>query len=382
MTDDNLIDLWSDDDLDRALAALHDDVRTDPSRLAATRAAILTTIDEPTDAPRQPVLQNHQQPAAHEHQQPVRREHQQPVRRTRRWAYSLVAAAAVVALVTTGFLVTASGPGGTAEAKSVLNMSAEHIGAKDLVVPPGKYLYRVDHSWQEARYDNGGKQLRVLQEFQSETWIPANRADEWVRRSTYTGRHQWVTGSEEEAASLGIKVEQPDPKIEKAACGDFAGSHQSCDFEGSWGDPTPAWIAGLPTDPKALYERLKQDAPHNFRSDHLAGAFGRGDNELVVYARDALRSGLLPAAVRANLYRALGYIDNLGVSDRAVNLDGRTGVALSTDNGEVREEIIIDPATGNYIGGRTIGTSGPDRNRVSAFSSVTTTIVAAPFATK
>ncbi len=128
--------------------------------------------------------------------------------------------------------------------------------------------------------------------------------------------------------------------------------------------------------------QLKQDAPHNFRSDHLAGVFGRGDNELVVYARDALRSGLLPAAVRASLYRALGYIDNLEVSDRAVNLDGKTGVALSTDDGKVREEIIIDPTTGDYIGGRTIGTTGPDRNRVSAFSSVTTTIVNAPLATK
>jgi hypothetical protein len=363
MTDDKLIDLWSEDDLDRALGALHDDVDTGNTSLAETRAAFLATIGEPADA------------------RTAGRPPQQPVRRKRRMAYSLVAAAAVIALVTTGFLVTASGPGGSAEAKAELNASAEHINVKDPVVPPGKYTYRVDHSWQEAWYDNGGKQLRVLQEFVSETWIPANRADEWIQRSSYTGRHQWVTGSEQEAAALGIKVEQPDPKVVKANCGDFAGSHGGCDFQGSWGDPTPAWIAGLPTDPKALYERLKEDAPHNLRTDYLAGAFGRGDNELVVYARDALRSGLLPAAIRADLYRALGYIDNLEISGRAVNLDGKSGVAYSTDSGKVREEIIIDPATGEYIGGRTIGTSGEDRNRVSSFSSVTTTIVDHPFET-
>ncbi|WP_433015777.1 hypothetical protein [Kribbella sp. CA-294648] len=122
--------------------------------------------------------------------------------------------------------------------------------------------------------------------------------------------------------------------------------------------------AGLPGDPKALYKRLKKDAPRN----------SRGETELLVYAADALRTGQVPADVRSALYRALGHLDHLEVSDRVVNLAGKVGIAYGSDDGNTRQEIIIDPRTGDYIGERSVLTSGANRGRVDGFSSVTTAI--------
>jgi hypothetical protein len=65
--------------------------------------------------------------------------------------------------------------------------------------------------------------------------------------------------------------------------------------------------------------------------------------------------------------------------ERAVNLDGRAGIAYGSDDGKYREEIIVDPATGTFIGSRSVDTDGEDKGDVVAYSSVSTEVVdAAP----
>jgi hypothetical protein len=96
---------------------------------------------------------------------------------------------------------------------------------------------------------------------------------------------------------------------------------------------------------------------------------------LLVYAADALRTGQVPADVRSALYRALGNLNHLEISDRAVNLDGKVGIAYGSDDGNERQEIIIDARTGDYIGERQVVTSGEQRGQVIGFSSVATSIV-------
>lgn len=355
MSDDKLIDLWSDDDLDRALTALHaPDAEPDHARLAEARAQLMTAAGESAESSvRRPSV------AA----SPVDRTSvaAPPVRR-RRWVYGLAAAASVAALVGTGVIVTSSTQGGSAEAKAELGAAADHITAKDPVVPAGKYLHRTARGWNEGLISGDGWNFRVLQETVDETWIPADKKAEWVLRRTETGRHQWVTGSEEEGREHGVKFPVA-TDTERADCGGFYGA--GCDRTGDWNDPTPSWIAGLPKDPKALYQRLKKDAPRN----------GRGETELLVYARDALQTGLLPADVRARLYRALGYLNDLEISDRAANLDGRSGIAYGSDDGEFRQEIIIDPATGAYIGERQVDTDGKGKGDVVSWTSMSTNVV-------
>ncbi|WP_328333838.1 CU044_5270 family protein [Kribbella sp. NBC_00382] len=339
MTDDKLIDLWSEDELDRALGALHDDVPTDDTRLEASRATFLATIDRP-----------------------VRR-------KRRRWTYALTAAAAVTTLVVGGFLVTTNSPGGTAEAKAALNSAADHVVAKDPVIPPGKYRYRVSHGWVMGMTETTPNHaVTYLEEQLTETWIPADRTQEWMQRSTSTGKRKLAQGTQQELDAVNKMMnDNTPPEVLRAKCGDFYldAGQQPCTRAGGWQDPTPEWAAGLPTDPKALYKRLKKDAPRN----------SRGETELLVYAADALRTGQVPADVRSALYRALGNLDHLEVSDRAANLDGKVGIAYGSDDGKERQEIIIDPRTGDYIGERQVVTSGKQRGQVVGFSSVAMSIV-------
>lgn len=94
------------------------------------------------------------------------------------------------------------------------------------------------------------------------------------------------------------------------------------------------------TSTTAVTGSLERDAPDN----------DRGDAELLVYAADALRTGRVPADVRAAIYRAFAKIPSLQITEREANLDGAIGTAFAVDDGNVREEIIIDATTGEFIG--------------------------------
>jgi hypothetical protein len=58
-------------------------------------------------------------------------------------------------------------------------------------------------------------------------------------------------------------------------------------------------------------------------------------------------------------YKAMAKIPGVTVLDRAVNLDGRTGTALGFNNAAEQRELIIDPATGDYLGQRTVAGEKP-----------------------
>jgi hypothetical protein len=70
----------------------------------------------------------------------------------------------------------------------------------------------------------------------------------------------------------------------------------------------------------------------------------------------ALRTGVIPADLRAAFYRAAVLIPGVTVVDRQATVDGRTGIAMGTPSpdGGSRQETIIDPATGLMIGERDV----------------------------
>jgi hypothetical protein len=165
----------------------------------------------------------------------------------------------------------------------------------------------------------------------------------------------------------------------RARCGEFyrvpaIRSDEPCpagpqDASG-WQNPTPQWIAGLPRDPGDLYQRLSEDSLPN----------DRGNMEILVTAADALRTGRLPADLRAALYQALTYVPGLDVTDAVANLDGAKGTALGmTDRNGIRQEIIVDPATGRFIGEREVVTRtdelGLAPGTVIGFTSLKTAVV-------
>lgn len=115
------------------------------------------------------------------------------------------------------------------------------------------------------------------------------------------------------------------------------------DEAGSWQSPNPGWLAELPRETDALRHRLFQDTSGHGRSH---------DGEVLVYVADVLRSGLVPADLRAALFRVLETVPGVDIIRR--HDDGLVAIGrLETVDGE-RQEILIDPATGAYVGDRMV----------------------------
>jgi len=263
-----------------------------------------------------------------------------------------VAAAGTVAAVAAGVVVVQTVPFGdqppvASAAAEVLTTAADRLGASDPVVKPGEYLYIEDHRWDMVTSDDGHQVLTYLQENVIQTWVPYDRSREWLQRSYNTGRRQWIQGCEADLPT----PENTDVEELRAKCGDFhpEGGMKPCERKGNWQQPTPEFVAALPSDPQKLYDELR-----SAMADEGPGP----DAAILDFVQDAISRGLMPAGLRANLYRALALLPALKVSDRNVNLDGRTGVGLGVETGDRKQEVIIDPATGQYIGEREATTRG------------------------
>lgn len=334
-------ELWSDDDLDATLALLHRDTPVNPEALPAARAKLLAAASGDTFAVA---------PAAVSGGQPATASSGRRV--THRWARVLVAAAVAALLVTAGLLIPSliqrdGKPVVSAQAAEILDNAATQIGASDLVVGPGQYLFVETHAWWSA----SPKGLVYLGENIIRTWIPQKSEDPsklWMLDRRPTGKKMWIVGNDQKAADAGIGNDPMWPTlVTKVPCGNFYGD-RGCNSPGSWQDPTPAFLAGLPRDPTQLYRRLITDSP---------AKTGRME-EVLVYAADALRSGTVPAPLRSTIYRSLAMLPGLQITDRSANLDGRSGIALGINDGHTRHDIIIDPTTGSFIGERQIATKG------------------------
>ncbi|MBP2321300.1 hypothetical protein JOF56_001685 [Kibdelosporangium banguiense] len=343
---ENVRPMWSEEELDQALATLRAQVPPGEESLAGARAELMRAAGSPV-----------------------------PAEKKRHWG-RWVAAIATIAAVVAGVLIVPTLQFGdepapsTASAAAVLNSAADKIGASDPVVKPGQYLYTESHEWHSVTIA-GDKPLTYLEESVTQTWIPADRTQEWLQRSSTTGQRKWITGSDAELKALGINPDENTPEELRAKCGDFYlnPGEQPCQRQGGWERPTPEFLAGLPTDPKQLYDLLRAAAAKQSQDPDL---------EVLVVVSDTIRSATAPAAVRANLYRAVALSPDLKISDNNANLDGRVGVGLGFERGGLRQELIIDPVTGQFIGERqTAAQDYPSvpKGTVTGYTSVSTGVV-------
>lgn len=330
-------EVWTDDELDRALDGLYLETKPQQRGLAGVRAKLMD------DAARL-------QPSGE-------RARRRPVRR---W---LAAAAAVAVLAAGGVMAqTMLFSTATAAAQEALTGAADIAArAEDPVLSPTQYRYVATHAWWMRTTGNDDKNFSFLNENLIEVWIPADPNGEWLQRRGETGNRKWVVGTEAEARAAGVLIEESPWPEQRAKGGEFT---EGAPEHGNWQFPKPEFLAGLPTDPEQLYDRLREDSG--------------GGMQALVYAADALRTGLMPAAARANLLRALTYLPGLDVTDDAADLDGHKGVALGLSEDGERQEIILDPRTGEVIGERKVSDSmfaDLPEGTVVGYSSVTTAVV-------
>jgi hypothetical protein len=232
---------------------------------------------------------------------------------------------------------------------------------------PGQYRYIATHAWWMVSMN----EFSYLAENLLETWVPADEKQPWLLRREVTGERKWVVGTEAEARAEGYPVDEDTGSDgeQRASCGDFNAEgegREPCSTEGSWQTPNAAFLASLPRDPDQLYDRLHDDVGD------------RGEPHIVTYVADVLRSGLVPADLRAALYRALGKVPGLQITEEIANLDDQKGMAFGIDDGGQRHDVIIDPATGQFIGERQVSTEDFEylpKGVVMGYTSVTTTVV-------
>lgn len=288
------------------------------------------------------------------------------VRVRRTLALTLAAAAVIAGLVMTDSIgVAGLRPGATAEAAELLDHAAvETIHTADPVVHPGQYLAITTDYVSLSSYGSGDTQLRWLRQGTDTTYIPADRNDEWTL-----------------VRSPAEPVDYFSPAAKKQALTDYASALAQYDGRDElirgragnfYGTPADAvGFADLPRDPRVLLNRIYRTT------------LGKGqspDGEALVWIADELRTGIVPADLRAALYRAAALIPGVTIVEKETVLDGRTGVAVGRvePSTGVRQEIVIDPRTGLLIGERSVATRAVDgipAGKVTGSTAVTTTVV-------
>jgi hypothetical protein len=230
-----------------------------------------------------------------------------------------LAAVLTVGLVATDVVGLAGWRGGAEPAAAAaLENAASVVSTSDLSPEAGEFLLVETHSVALGFDCRDGEQCAILtNEETSQLWVPQNEAGDWVWFRTFV-----ANGHTERFRAPG---------------GTFYGDANQ------W---NAAYFAALPSNAYLFLNGVYREAiaagsnPDNYAFDRIA---------------DLLRTPSPSADVRAMLLRAVAMIPGVELIDSQATLDGETGVAFGRDrDSELRQEIIIDPATGLLIGERSV----------------------------
>jgi len=331
-----------------------------------------------------------------------------PLRRRRRrtvaWTgFSALAAGALTVALVGGNLLGIGGWHGGADpaAADALNAAAiATLQATDPSLSAGQFLHvrndavymtqaHLEEDVDAARVNGVVEDLNTveaqyyLQREQLELFRPADRNDTWWRIQCRTSVAETFGPKSELAAKqnptftngpIGHLIEMPGGRIK----------YESPEGEIKIGNPVGGFsvpggasddFTQLPLDPGALLTEI-------YRLTATKGT--SPDGEALVWIADTLRGGAVPAEYRAAIYQAAALIPGVTITEEQATLNGTTGMAIGRDetNSTFRQEIIIDPATGQFIGERTVELEGYGpvaAGTVVAWTAVTTEIVdAAP----
>lgn len=302
-----------------------------------------------------------------------------PIRIRRRVLIASAAAALLVGGIVVADVVRPNGPGATAEAAEVLNNAAEAtIRTADPVVRPGQYLkIETTELTGSGAQAADGREINWQETTGGQVYVPADRAGEWVWNRE--GRVPLASSSEQAKAEAerlrqlsktkNLPKDQVNPMIGgvlRANGGAFYGNEPTVIIG------TPLKDAGsLPRDPRALLDLIY---------DRTKGAGKSPEAEAFLTIADGLRTGVVPADLRAALYKAAALIPGVTVWDRQATVDGRPGIAigLASPHGGTRRDIIIDPTSGLVIGEQDVllkDYPGAPAGTVSTWTSVKTSVV-------
>jgi hypothetical protein len=182
------------------------------------------------------------------------------------------------------------------------------INARDPVVGPTQYLKVTSRGVHISIVElSDRRRVHYYTSDLMEVWIPGDPSRPWVLRRT-TEPYRFPSAADERALRAEGAVSPRSVELLRARDGAFYGPVQ-----GSWQTPTRQFLAGLPRDPEGLLRRIYRDSK---------GQGPSKDGEALVYIADVVRSGIVPADLRAALFRAATSIPGVGVVEGRANLEG------------------------------------------------------------
>lgn len=315
-------------------------------------------------------------PNSHQHEDDLvhfRPSTRRPRSRSLRRGFALAAAAAVflTGVLVVSDVVLPNRQPLSAEAAAVLeDAAAATIRTSDPVVLPGQYLKVETEALTGASSVADGQQLSWYVTTTDELYIPADASGEWIWARQAPVPTETAPEVVEEATRLQPTV---DPATYAALTGVFRAP------DGAFGNGEQYTIVGapltetedLPRDPQALLDRIYE---------HTEGAGKTPDLEAFETIVESLRTGIIPADLRASFYQAAALIPGVEVMDQQATIDGRTGIAIgkATPEGGSRQDMIIDPTSGLVIGERIVilqDFPGVSAGTVESWTSVQTSVV-------
>jgi len=261
------------------------------------------------------------------------------VRRVGIGALALGAIAAVVAAVVA--LPPSAGPADpSAEASTMLRTAAK--AANDPTVADGQFLKLATTAAFLATTSLDGRPestIGYLDARVRETFIPADDSARPIEMTTYV----------EPTVFFGAGAEAFAARDRKRAAEAATDAPRVVVAEPDATRPVED-LSLMPRDPRALLDYLV-----DFR--YQAGS---SDENVFAHVVDLLRSGTVKSDLRAALYEALALMPSVVITEQQTTLDDRRGTAigLATADGASRQEIIVDPATGEFIGVRIVSVNG------------------------
>jgi RNA polymerase sigma-70 factor (ECF subfamily) len=313
-------------------------------------------------------------------------------RRTAAWAgFSALGATALIgALVATNVLGLPGWHGGAepAAAAALESAAVATMKVSDPVVGPGQYMrVRTDAVYgatgtlkedaERIREENDGNVqeddvVSVLENYHDEVFVPANRGDDWAWiRCARTPFQTFGPRSEafaQEMAEENAKVGVSDV-YRRMPGGVFPGGSPFGEFQTDHGTSNDYDL--LPRDPRQLLEKIYE----------LNGNSGQSrDGQALVWIADTLRSGIVHAEIRAAIYQAAALIPGVTIAEQEATLNGTTGIAIGRVEtaSNTRQDIIIDSATGQFIGERQVileSAAGFPAGTATGWTTVTTAVV-------
>ncbi|MFE6611479.1 CU044_5270 family protein [Amycolatopsis sp. NPDC057786] len=341
----NIRKVWSEAELDEALAGLHAEPETRQDELSRARATLLRAAGDvedellPVTAP------------------PVKK-------RPGSWRW--IAAAAAAALVSGGGIVATDvftadgGPDPAAHSTATQGEDAlEALHGDDFPVRDDQFRLVTESTWTTHVTDAG----LVYQTHEIlERWLPPHSWMPIKTRLTGTGEIRWVKGDYQLAKQHGVSLPRPSSHVTLAQAGPprttttaqvpppVKTSEDRLPSESGWTDPTPEFLSELPADPTKLSERLRRDGlwPDGRSPDQV-----NSTPEMFEMAFKVLRSSQGFGALRVALCKALARMPGIDVAS-VVTPGGRPAVSFTVALPDRTRTFVVDRATAAVVGNRAV----------------------------